>query len=151
MASALLQRGAVRPLVDLDGQVDGGNLQLSQAAVGVVEVACHLSVAARGAALGDVGGATAGDLGHGEIATGVHRGVLPGDDGAASRVAGGVGSGAVHLIDQPAAKSAGDEVGGEVLAAAGEVAGGRPEAGSDQGRVLAPVHVGVLPLVDGIV
>ena len=30
MAGALLQRGAVRPLVDLDGQVDGGDLQGSQ-------------------------------------------------------------------------------------------------------------------------
>ena len=66
VAGTLLQRGAVRPLVDLDGEVDSGDLQGSQAAVAVVEIACHLGVSARGAALGDIGGAAAGDLGHGD-------------------------------------------------------------------------------------
>ena len=60
-------------------------------------------------------------------------------------------AGAARLIDQPAAESTGDEVGGQALAAAGEVAGGGPEAGSGQGRVLAPVYVGVFPLADGII
>ncbi len=151
VARAFGQRGAVRPLHYLDAQADGRNPQRSQAAVGVVEVAGHLRIAGADAALDDVHGAAAGDLGHGEITTGVHRGVLPGDDGTASRAAGGVGSGAAHRVDQPAAERAGDEVGGQVLAAAGEVAGGGSETGRDQRRILAPVHIGVLPFVDGIV
>ena len=44
-----------------------------------------------------------------------------------------------------------DALGGKVLAAAGEVAGGSPEAGCDQVGVLAPVHVRVFPLVDGVI
>ncbi len=48
VARALLQRGAVRPLVDLDGQADGGDLQGSQAAVRVVEIIRDLGIAAVG-------------------------------------------------------------------------------------------------------
>ena len=100
VARALFQRSAVRPLVDLDGQVDGGDLESAQATVAVVEIVCHLGVAARGIALGDIGGAAAGNLGHGDIAA--HRGVLAGDDGTARRAASGVGSSTAHLIDQAA-------------------------------------------------
>ena len=148
VARAFEQRGAAGALIHPHRQADGGDLEGAQAAVAVVEVACHLGVTARGVALGDAGGAAAGDLGHGDVAA-AHRGVLAGDDGAARRAS--VDVGAAHLVHQPAAESAGDEVGREILTAAGEVAGGRPEAGGDQGGVLAPIHVGVLPLVDGVV
>ena len=58
---------------------------------------------------------------------------------------------AAHLIHQPAGKRAGNKGRGQMFAAAGEVVGGGAEAGGYQGHVLAPVHVGVLLLADGII
>ena len=60
-------------------------------------------------------------------------------------------AGASHLIHQPAGERAGDEVRRQILAGAGKIAGRRPEAGGHQGHVLAPVHVGILRFVDGVV
>lgn len=42
----------------------------------------------------------------------------------------------------------GNQVGGQGCAGAGEIAGWAAEAGRDQGCVLAPVHIGIFPLID---
>ena len=55
-----------------------------------------------------------------------------------------------HLGDQTAAvQGSGDQIRGQGCAGAGEVTGGCAEAGRDQGCIFAPVHVGVLMLIDG--
>ena len=45
----------------------------------------------------------------------------------------------------------GNQVGGQGCAGAGEIAGWAAEAGRDQGCVLAPVHIGIFPLIDRII
>ena len=147
MARALQQRCGTGALVHAHRQADGGDLQGAQAAVGVVQAAGHLG---EGHGLPACGAAAA------------HRGkavAVYADAGVCGRViAGGIQRGptvraahAAHLIDQPSVERAGGQVWGEVLAGARQVAGGSAEAGRDQGGVLGAVHVGVLPLVDGIV
>ena len=57
MADALLQRGTASPLVDLDTQVDGRDLQGAQVSAAVIEVVCHLRKASgcgRSAVTGDL-------------------------------------------------------------------------------------------------
>ena len=124
---------AVRTLIHLDRQADGGNLQCPQVAAAVVEIVGHISESDDAAALDNPAGA-AGNLRHGDTAR----------TGGLSPVVDGRVVDAAYLIHQPALQSSGDKVGGEGLAAAGEVAGRCPKAGGHQGHVFAPVRVGVL-------
>lgn len=65
-----------------------------------------------------------------------------------------VNEGIVHgsgLRYQPSVQSTGNQVGGQGCAGAGEIAGWAAEAGRDQGCVLAPVHIGIFPLIDRII
>ena len=153
VAHAFLQRGAVRALDDLDIQANGGNLQRSQGPVAVIAV------------LGDAGephgSRVIGPGGNGEMLRG-SRGtgraaVQNGCAGQESAHAAGdpvLRHGvirAAYLIHQPSAQGARDQIGPQILTGAGEVAGGRPEAGGHQGHVLAPVHVGVFLFVDRVI
>ena len=56
------------------------------------------------------------------------------------------------LGHQPAAiQSAGDKIGRQRVAAAGEVTGRRAKSRRDQGGVLTPVYIGIFPFVDGVI
>ena len=121
MACAFLQGRAVRSLIYLDGQADGGDLQRTQMAAAVIEVA------------GDIGKGCAVPGGP----TAIHGGVL-------DTSAGGDGA------HQAAAQSAGDKVWRQRRTAAGQVAGGAAERGRDERGVLAPVHIDLLGFVNGI-
>ena len=139
MARAFGQGLTVRALVDLDGQADGGDLQRPQMAAAVVEVVGHFGEANDAAALNNTAGA-ARNLRHGDVAR---------VGGLGPNVNGGVVD-AAYLVDQPNLQRSGDKVGGEGLAAAGEVAGRSPEAGRYQSHVFTAIHVGVLLGVGGV-
>ena len=109
-------------LVYLHIHPDGGDLQRGQVAAGIVEVVCNGSIA-------DVLARTA------LISCVDHRIVD-----------------APCLGHQPAAiQSAGDKIGRQRVAAAGEVTGRCAKSRRDQGGVLTPVYIGIFPFVDGVI
>ena len=119
VAGAPGKGGAAGALIDFDGQADGRDAQRAQVSGAVIEAAGHIRPSDR---------------------------ACPCPAGV--RAYSGIGD-ASRLGNQPAAvQGAGEQIGGQGLAGAGEIAGGGAEGGRDQGGVLAPVHVGVLLLID---
>ena len=135
MARPFQQGGAAGALVHLHSQADGWDFQCTQASIAVVEVRGQLGEGGDGAADGGI--ADSGIAG-GRAARAGRTG-----EGGCPHSAGDQ----VAAVQRPARR----EVGRQELAGARQIAGGGAEAGRDQGAALAPVHVGVCPLVDGVI
>ena len=101
-------------------QTDGGNFEGAQVPAGVIEIAGHIRPACGGS---------------------------PGPAGA--RINGRVCDLPTWETKPPPSRAPGTRLGVRAVPGAGEVTGGCAEAGRDQGCIFAPVHVGVLMLIDG--
>ena len=126
MARALFQSGAVRPLIDIDTQANGRDFQCPQTAVVVIEVGGYIGKGGDGAAGGGIGRAAG--------CGGVNR---AGEGRCAAACAASHGEGVL-----PAQGAVRRKVRGQVLPGVGQVAGGCPKTGRNEGAALAPVLVG---------
>ena len=120
MTGTLGQGFAVRALIDLYGQTDGRDLQRSQVAARVIEVACHFGVA-----------------GGGSRCFRVSRGIHSGDRTSGDKDRGG------GAVDRRAGggHGAGGQVGGEGRPGVQGIGAGGTKSRRDQGGVFTDVLV----------